>query len=145
MLTEQRNIGFGCCIADSCPGLTAFSSLTGEPLLFYVHRPSANIPKRSRTSLWRISWKNHERCSPPANIPAPCAPHIPSSQHSSPMHANTHTNTTANTPTSIVPPSLHQSYTQLINPNPNPNPSSGPDPTPDPDPNPNPDHPKGEV
>ena len=38
------------------------------------------------------------------------------------MHANTHTNTTANTPTTIVPPSLHLSYTQLTNPNPNPNP-----------------------
>jgi hypothetical protein len=36
------------------------------------------------------------------------------------MHLMTHINTTANTPTTIVPPSLHQSYTQLTNPNPNP-------------------------
>ena len=35
------------------------------------------------------------------------------------MHANTHINTTANTLTTIVSPSLHQSYTQLTNPNPN--------------------------
>ena len=60
---------------------------------------------------------------PPASIPAPCTPHSPSSQHSSPMHANTHINTTANTLTTIVSPSLHQSYTQLTNPNPNPNPN----------------------
>ena len=44
------------------------------------------------------------------------------------MHANTHINTTANTLTTIVPPSLHQSYTQLTNPNPNPEKAATPKP-----------------
>ena len=118
-------LGFGSCNAepyakDSLPSPGSQVNLYHSLCIVQVPMFQSDVAQVYGLSFGRTT----SDAIPPASIPAPCTPHSPSSQHSSLMHANTHTNTTANTPTTIVPPSLHQSYTQLTNPNPNPNTNS---------------------